>query len=159
MTITDQGAFHHTAFVVNDIEKVAEELAKSLSITWHLWTVEPETATVRGQEQDIPFTFRVAFGQVGDGSYELIEPHTGESLYDEHLKVKGEGYHHTCIAYPSLEALHEARDELLKQGREMIQSAITGKTEFYYFEIAEIGSILEVLYLEYPLPPPEKTIG
>lgn len=157
MTVADRGTLHHTAFVVNDIEKVAEALAKSLSITWNLWTVEPETATVRGQ--DASFTFRVAFGQVGNGNYELIEPHTGESLYNEHLQSKGEGLHHTCIAYASLEALYEARDELLRQEREMVQSAISGNTEFYYFEIAETGAILELLYLEDPLPPPEKTIG
>lgn len=73
---------------------------------------------------------------------------SGDSVYAEHLRSKGEGFHHTCIIYPNLEAAHAARDELLSQGREMVQSADMGEIgEFYYFYIAETDAILEVLYL------------
>src|SRR5262249_7636805 len=75
------------------------------------------------------------------------------------LETNGEGFHHTCIAYPSREAMHEAKAELVGQGREIVQSADMGELgEFCYFHIAEIGSLLELLYLT-ELPPPEKTIG
>ena len=157
MGVADSGTLHHTCFVVNDIEKAAEALADSLSVKWNLWAIEPAASTVHGRE--VPFSFCVALAQVGDSNYELIAPLSGESIYAEHLKSKGEGFHHTCIAYASLEAMREAKDELVKQGREMIQSASLGENaEFCYFDIPENGAILELLYLK-ELPPPEKTIG
>ena len=158
MGVADRGKFHHTGFIVKDIEKTAAALAKSLSVQWGLWTVEPTASTVHGQ--DVHFSFRAAFAQVGKASYELIEPLSGESVYVEHLKTKGGGFHHTCLIYPSLEALRKAKDELVNQGRELVQSAMVGElAEFYYFDIPEIGSIIELLYLAEPGAPPEKTIG
>ena len=69
-------------------------------------------------------------------NYELIAPHTGDSVYVEHLQSKGEGVYHTCIACPSLEAMRQAKEELSKQGREMIQSRSLGELgEFCYFTI------------------------
>jgi len=158
MGITDAGTFHHTCFVVSDLEGVAKKLADSLSIgPWGVWTIEPDVCNVRGR--DVPFSFRVALAQVGSASYELIEPVSGESVYAEHLRSRGEGFHHTCIAYETLEAMRSARAELTRQGREMIQSGRIGElVEFCYFEIQETGTVLELLYLS-ELPPPDKTIG
>jgi hypothetical protein len=157
MAMTESRTLHHTCFVVHDVEQAAKALADSLAIKpWSVWTIEPEASTVHGRE--VPFSFRVAIAPIGDSNYELIAPHTGDSVYVEHLKSKGEGFHHTCIAYSSLEAIREARDELVKQGRQMIQSGSLGELgEFYYFEITEIGAVTELLYLK-ELPPPEKTI-
>ncbi len=157
MGVANKGTLHHTAFIVSDIEKSAQALADSLSIQWNLWTIEPIASTVHGR--DVPFTFRAAIAQVGDSNLELVAPHTGESVYVNHLKTKGEGFHHTCVAYPSFDALIAARDELLKQGRTMIQSASLGDIgAFYYFDMIETGAVLELLYLK-ALLPPEKTIG
>jgi len=157
MGVADSGTLHHTCFVVKDIEKTAEALADSLSVKWNLWTIEPTATTVHGRE--VPFSFRAAIAPVGDSNYELIAPCSGASIYAEHLKSKGEGFHHTCIAYASLEAMHEAKGDLVKQGREMIQSGSLGELgEFCYFDITETRAILELLYVK-ELPPPEKTIG
>jgi hypothetical protein len=142
---------------VKGLEKSAEKLAKSLSVTWNLWTIEPERCIVNGNSS--PFSFRVALAQVGDASLELLYPHSGNSVYDEHLMTKGEGFHHTCFAYADLESMQSARDELLGQGHKMIQHGTTeGIFEFCYFELAEANIILELLYLK-ELPPPEKIIG
>lgn len=157
MGVANTGTFHHTCFVVNDIEKTAEALANSLSVQWRIWTVEPTAGTVHGQ--DVHFSFHAAFAKVGEVYFELVAPRSGESIYVEHLKTKGEGLHHTCIAYPSLDAMRQAKDELMKQGRVIIQSAVLGELgEFCYFDIPETGAILELLYLKEELPP-EKTIG
>jgi hypothetical protein len=158
MAVADSGTLHHTCFVVHDLEKAAKALADSLGISWNVWTIEPESSTVRGR--DVPFSFKVALAQVGGAAYELIEPHTGESVYVEHLASKGEGFHHTCIAYGTREAIQQAKDELSRQGREMIQSGSLGELgEFCYFDIPETGAVLELLFLSGELPPPEKTIG
>jgi catechol 2,3-dioxygenase-like lactoylglutathione lyase family enzyme len=160
MTMPSPAALHHTCFLVRDLEKTAQALSDSLGIgPWNVWTIEPAECRVRGQVS--PFSFRVALATVGGGTFELITPHTGTSVYDEHLAKHGEGFHHTCIVYPTLEAVREAKAELLRQGREMIQEASGGDVfDFGYFVFPEIGSTVELLYLDgAQLPPPELVIG
>ena len=158
MQITDAGTtLHHTCFLVRDVEKTATALAESGIGPWGVWTIEPETTTVRGHE--VPFSFRIAFASVGGSNFELLAPHEGESIYVGHLEANGEGFHHTCIAYPTREAMREAKAELVRQGREVVQSADMGALgEFCYFDMPELGALLELLYVT-ELPPPEKTIG
>jgi catechol 2,3-dioxygenase-like lactoylglutathione lyase family enzyme len=160
MTMPSPAALHHTCFLVRDLEGAAQALSDSLGIgPWNVWTIEPAECRVHGEES--PFAFRVALAQVGGGTFELITPHTGRSVYDTHLEHHGEGFHHTCLVYPSLEAVREAKAELLRQGREMIQEASAGNIfEFCYFIFPEIGSVVELLYLDMAqLPPPEAVIG
>jgi catechol 2,3-dioxygenase-like lactoylglutathione lyase family enzyme len=155
--VTESGTLHHVGIAVHDVEKSAVALEATGIGPWNIWTVEPETTEVHGR--DVPFSFRVAFAAVGDANFELIAPHEGESIYVDFLKTHGEGLHHTCVAYASREALREAKAELARQGRELVQSADMGELgEFCYFQVPEIGSLLELLYLT-ELPPPEQTIG
>jgi hypothetical protein len=158
MQITDSSTtLHHTSFVVRDVEKTAAALAASGIGPWAVWTIEPATSTVRGR--DVPFSFRTAFATVGGSNIELVAPLEGESILVGHLEAYGEGFHHTCLAYATREAMREAKAELEHQGREMVQSADMGELgEFCYFEIPELGSLLELLFVT-ELPPPEKTIG
>jgi methylmalonyl-CoA/ethylmalonyl-CoA epimerase len=160
MTMPSPAALHHTCFLVRDLEGTAQVLSDSLGIgPWNVWTIEPAECRVRGQ--DSPFSFRVALATVGGGTFELITPHTGNSVYDEHLAEHGEGFHHTCLVYPTLEAVRAAKAELLRQGREMIQECSAGDVfGFGYFGFPEIGSAVELLYLDAAqLPPPEVVIG
>jgi len=160
MTIPLPAALHHTCFLVRDLEGTAQTLSDSLGIgPWNVWTIEPAECRVRGKES--PFSFRVALAQVGGGTFELITPHTGNSVYDAHLENHGAGFHHTCLVYPTLAAVREAKAELLRQGREMIQEASAGDVfDFGYFVFPEIGSAVELLYLDAArLPPPEAVIG
>jgi methylmalonyl-CoA/ethylmalonyl-CoA epimerase len=160
MTMPSAAALHHTCFLVRDLEGTAQALSDALGIgPWNVWTIEPAECRVHGEES--AFSFRVAMAQVGGGTYELITPHTGRSVYDAHLENHGEGFHHTCLVYPSLEAVREAKAELLRQGREMIQEASGGDLfEFGYFSFPEIGSAVELLFLDAArLPPPEAVIG
>jgi catechol 2,3-dioxygenase-like lactoylglutathione lyase family enzyme len=152
------GTYHHTCFVVHDVEKAAEQLARSAGIgPWHVWTITPERATVHGRV--IPLSFRVALAEHGGASYELIAPITADNVYVEHLQTRGEGFHHTCHMFPSREALHEAKARLIDGGREIVQEGYLGDLgEFCYFAVPEIGALLEFLYLQ-GLPPPEKCIA
>jgi hypothetical protein len=153
----DTGSLHHTCFVVRDLETTARTLAASLGVTWSVWTIEPVRGTVRGVE--MPYSFRVAIAPVGDSNLELLQPLTGASVYVEHLASRGEGFHHTCIAYPSQEAMRGAREELERHGWEAIQTGDLGEIgEFCYFQIPRTDAVLELLYLA-ELPPPEATIG
>ena len=157
MPVSNSATLHHTSILVKDIESAAEKLAKALSVSWNIWTITPEHSFVNGERS--PFSFRAAFAQVGGGNIELLSPHSGKSVYDEYLKLKGEGYHHSCFAYADLESMQSAKKELQEQGYKMIQQGYTeGVFEFCYFELTEPNVLLELLYLK-ELPPPEKTIG
>jgi catechol 2,3-dioxygenase-like lactoylglutathione lyase family enzyme len=159
MTRPTPAALHHTCFLVRDVEKAAQGMADALGIgPWNIWTITPTECRVRGEVS--PFSFRVALATVGGGTCELITPHTGRSVYDEHLEQHGEGFHHTCFVYPSLEAVREAKAELRRQGRETLQEGSGGEMfEFGYYQFPEIGSLVELLYLDAAqLPPPEKVI-
>lgn len=152
-------ALHHTCFVVRDLEGTAQRLADALGVgPWNIWTITPAECRVHGQAS--PFSFRIALATVGGGTFELVAPHSGRSVYEEHLEKHGEGFHHTCLVYPSLEALREAKTELRRQGREPVQEASAGDVfDFAYFQFPEIGSLVEVLYLDAAkLPAPEAVI-
>jgi len=157
MPVSNLATLHHTCILVNDLESSAEKLAKTLSVTWNIWTITPEHCFVNGTPS--PFSFKVAFAQIGGANLELIAPHSGKSVYDEHLKEKGEGYHHACFAYADLESMQSAKKELQEQGHKMVQNGYTeGIFEFCYFELTAPAMLLELLYLK-ELPAPEKTIG
>lgn len=97
-------ALHHTCFLVRDLEGTARRLSDSLGIgPWNIWTITPAECKVHGQVS--PFSFRIALATVGGGTFELASPQTGRSVYDEHLEAHGESFHHTCLVYPSLEAV------------------------------------------------------
>jgi hypothetical protein len=159
MTTPIPAALHHTCFLVRDLEGAAQRMADAVGIgPWNIWTITPSECRVRGQVS--MFSFRVALATVGGGTYELITPHSGRSVFDEHLEEHGEGFHHTCLVYPSLEAVREAKAKLRRQGREPIQEGSAGDVfDFGYFRFPEIGSLVEVLYLDAArLPAPEAVI-
>lgn len=159
MTKTAPVALHHTCFLVRDLEGTALRLSDSLGIgPWHIWTIAPAECKVRGQAS--PFSFRVALATVGGGTFELISPHSGHSVYEEQLQGRGEGFHHTCLMYASLEDVRAAKAELLRQGRELVQEGSGGDVfDFGYFHFPELGSLVEVLFLDSSkLPPPEVVI-
>ncbi|MCM2269971.1 MAG: VOC family protein [Thermoanaerobaculia bacterium] len=152
-------ALHHTCFLVRDLEGTAQRLADALGVgPWHLFTIVPTASEVRGEPS--PFSFRVALATVGGGTFELVAPHTGRSVFDELLERHGAGFHHTCLVYASLAEVRAAKAELLRQGRELIQAASAGDVfEFGYFAFPEIGSAVELLYLDAArLPPPDAVI-
>src|SRR5678815_1572989 len=132
MTTTIPVALHHTCFLVRDLEGTAQRLSDAFGIgPWNVWTITPTECRVRGQVS--PFSLRVALATVGGGTFELITPHTGRSVFEEQLERQGEGFHHTCLVYPSLEAVREARAEFLRQGRELVQEGTGGDVfEFAY---------------------------
>lgn len=159
MTKATPVALHHTCFLVRDLEGTAQQLSDALAIgPWNIWTITPAECRVHGRAS--PISFRVALATVGGGTFELVTPQSGRSVFEEQLERHGEGFHHTCLVYSSLEAVREAKAELLRQGRELVLEASGGDVfDFAYFRFPEIGSLVEVLYLDpAKLPAPEAVI-
>lgn len=159
MTMPAAAALHHTCFLVRDIEKAARAMSAALGIgPWNVWTIAPAVCRVHGR--DNPFSFRVALTTIGGGTYELISPHMGRTVYDEHLERLGEGFHHTCLVYATIEEVRAAKADLVRQGRELIQEGHSGDSfEFGYFQFPEIASPVEVLFIDMAqMPPPEQVI-
>jgi methylmalonyl-CoA/ethylmalonyl-CoA epimerase len=159
MTTTIPVALHHTCFLVRDLEGTAQRLSDAFGIgPWNIWTIAPAECRVHGQAS--PFSFRVALATVGGGTFELITPQSGRSVFEEQLEKHGDGFHHTCLVYSSLEAVRAAKAELLRQGRELVQEGNGGDVfDFGYFRFPEIGSLVEVLYIDPArLPAPEAVI-
>jgi catechol 2,3-dioxygenase-like lactoylglutathione lyase family enzyme len=166
MTVTRDGesfmspvspqALHHTAFVVRDLEATARSLSSSLGIgPWQVRTIRPVFGRLRGV--DSPFSFRVALATVGGSTFELVSPLSGHGLAAEFLAEHGNGFHHTCLSYPSLAALRAAKASLVAEGRMLLQEAGAGDAfEFAYFDLPELGSVLELLFLDPSrMPPPD----
>jgi catechol 2,3-dioxygenase-like lactoylglutathione lyase family enzyme len=160
MTTPTAATLHHTGFLVRDLEATAQHLSDTMGIgPWNVWTIAPAHCIVRGESS--PFTFRAALATVGGGTFELITPHTGRSIYEDYLATHGEGFHHTCLMYPTLDSVREAKAELQQQGREIIMEGSAGDVfDFSYVVFPEIGSLVELLYLDVSkMPPPELVIG
>ena len=160
MAIPTAATLHHTGFLVRDLEAAARRLSDARGIgPWNVWTIAPTYCMVRGKPS--PFTFRAALATVGTGTFELIAPHTGRSVYDDYLEEHGEGFHHTCLMYPTLDAVREAKAEARRQGLEIIQEGSADDVfDFAYVVFPEIASLVELLYLDpSKLPPPEAVIG
>jgi catechol 2,3-dioxygenase-like lactoylglutathione lyase family enzyme len=160
MTKAIPAALHHTSFLVRDVEKTARQLSDALGIgPWNIWTIAPAESRVHGQAAQL--SFRIAFATVGGGTCELVSPHSGRSALDDHLAKHGDGFHHICFVYASLEDQRKAKAELVRQGRELVQESSAGDVfAFTYFRFAEIGSLVEILYIDpTKLPPPEAVIG
>jgi hypothetical protein len=150
---------HHTCFVVRDVVATARALSDALGIgPWNVWTFEPPEFKVGGEPRQV--SFRLALTTIGGGTYELVQPHTGVSVFDEQLAKHGEGFHHTCLLYATAGDLQEVKTHLVKQGRTVIQEGRAGDVfEFAYLAFPEIGSLVELLYLDLAkMPPPEMVV-
>ena len=87
MTKAIPAALHHTCFLVRDLEGTAQQLSDALGIgPWNIWTITPAECRVHGQVS--PFSFRVALADVGGNTFELITPHSGETVYNELRKCR-----------------------------------------------------------------------
>lgn len=74
-------------------------------------------------------------GRVGDLCFELITPKSDHNVYDEFLKERGEGMHHTFPTICSKKEFDAALPELEKHGMPVIQGgAIPGLMEYYYVD-------------------------
>jgi methylmalonyl-CoA/ethylmalonyl-CoA epimerase len=129
------------AIVVRDMDKSLKAYTEDLG--WGPWSVfdyKPpllHDTMVRGK----PVEYRMigAETHVGDLGFELIQPVSGPSIYQEYLDTFGEGVQHiACMKHSDDES------ELLKQhwrerGADVLMSGRIGESiEFYYLDTGPI---------------------
>jgi len=102
---------------------------------WRSYTFTPENTTnqtYRGEPS--PFVMRVCFAQLGDLIWELIQPLSGRTIFQEFLDRHGEGIHHIAfdcngIPFPARLAEFERRGFKLSQGGSWM-----GTNHFAFFD-------------------------
>ena len=132
------------AQVVNDIDRSMKRYYEILNIgPWAVYTFAPPAlreCTYKGKPSDA--TWVLALAWVGDTQLELMQPLSGENVYTEFLKKKGEGIHHIKEWVDDCEA---AIAEYRKKGIDVIQSGKYDDDEFYYLNTeSELGILYEI---------------
>ena len=102
---------------------------------WKAYTFTPEnTANQTYRGQPASFTLKVCFAQAGNVVYELIQPLSGPTIFEEFLEKHGEGVHHVaydCGGKPWEQRLAGFKD----RGFQLAQSGSwQGRNHFAFFE-------------------------
>jgi methylmalonyl-CoA/ethylmalonyl-CoA epimerase len=107
--------------VVRNIDAAMRHYWEMLGIgPWSVYTFNPalvKEMTYRGRRQD--YSIRLALAQAGALLFEIIQPLSGETIFNEHLERRGEGLHHIGVFVPSYD---QAVAEAVAKGYSVIQS-------------------------------------
>lgn len=128
---------------------------------WRIYTCDPSNTTSQTYRgHSVPFTIRFCYADITPGGmvYEVIQPVSGPTIFEEFLDKKGEGIHHVaydCNGVP----MEERVRAFAERGYEMVQGGSwIGESRFAFFESAEqeMGTFFETIAFpdgwEYPEP-------
>ncbi len=137
------------AFVVKDIKAGQKFFNQHLGVPkFYLFEdIKIEDRIYRGREGN--FRQHLALAYAGDIQLELIEPISGDSIFFDFLKSKGEGMHHLGFLVNDYDL---AVGDFAQNGYPLIQSGRVGSTpgaRFALFDTsAAIGSLMEIIVLD-----------
>jgi methylmalonyl-CoA/ethylmalonyl-CoA epimerase len=98
------GELFHIGWVVRDCAAAQEELSARLGAGPFLSMGDAsafDQTLVHGKP--VPFSLKIAFGQLGGVLLELLEPLDDRSPHAEFLAERGEGMHHLAYVVPDLD--------------------------------------------------------
>ena len=87
----------------------------------------------------VEYTVNLSFCSLGPIEMELMQPGTGQSIYHDFLKEKGEGLHHLAF---DIEDMEDRLDSYQKMGIEVMQSGRTEIGRFAYLDTESIGGVI-----------------
>lgn len=96
-------ALNHIGVVVRDLEAALRRYDESLGIgPFRSFEAPFPDTQLRGEPA--PCTLKIAFGNLGNVLFEVIQPLDGRSLHREFLERNGEGIQHLGFVVPDLRA-------------------------------------------------------
>jgi methylmalonyl-CoA/ethylmalonyl-CoA epimerase len=130
-------AISQIAVVVRDMEQALKSYTENLG--WGPWSVfdyKPpllHDTYVRGEE--VEFRMIGAETHVGDLGFELIQPVSGPSIYQDFLDRNGEGVQHIACMKHSTEDSELMLEHWRERGAKVLMSGRIGDSiEFYYLD-------------------------
>ncbi len=135
---------HQICFVTNDLESTQRFLHDHMG-TGRFRVFEDirfDDLTYRGQPADFRIDLSLAYA--GDTQFEVIQPLSGSSLYQEFLEARGPGLHHLGFLVDDFDG---AAATYAANGYEVAQSGTFGaSTRFAYYDTeAACGAIMELI--------------
>ena len=125
--------------VTRDIDKAMKHWVEYLGIgPWRVISFTDKTITdfvVAGKPVTEPFKFILAFADVGDIEFELIQPVYGPNIYSKFLEEKGEGLHHIKEKI-SDDNMEKVLADFRKKGIEVTQTGLFKASRHYYLNTA-----------------------
>jgi hypothetical protein len=127
------------AVVVRDIEVALKSYTEMLG--WGPWSVfdykPPLLHDTRVKGEPVEFRMIGAEASVDGLGFELIQPVSGPSIYQEFLDAHGEGVQHIACMKHSVEDSSLVREHWRANGAEVLMSGRIGESiEFYYLDTA-----------------------
>jgi methylmalonyl-CoA/ethylmalonyl-CoA epimerase len=128
--------------LVSDVEQAARKLEKLIGIG-PFQILEPEYRDLTLHGRPARFKIRIALAKAGPIQIELMQPLSGETIYDEYARRKGYGLHHLAIR---AENMNESITEMKARGFKVIQSGNRPGTKWAYLDTEEqTGIIFELV--------------
>lgn len=131
--------------VVKDVKEAAEKIEKLVGIG-PFRILEPEYRDLTYQGKAAKFKVRIGLAEAGPVQVELVQPLSGETIYEEFANRKGYGLHHLGIRTRSME---ESVKEMEAKGLRIIQSGNRPGIKWAYLNTEEkTGVVFELLEKE-----------
>jgi methylmalonyl-CoA/ethylmalonyl-CoA epimerase len=134
-------AISQIAVVVRDMEKALKDYTETLG--WGPWSVfdyKPpllHDTEVRGEK--VEFRMIGAETHLSGFDFELIQPVSGPSIYQEFLDTHGEGVQHIACMQHSVEDSTAMKEHWARRGAKVLMGGRIGESiEFYYLDTAPI---------------------
>jgi methylmalonyl-CoA/ethylmalonyl-CoA epimerase len=131
----------HVGIVVKDLIQTSELYSSLFGIgPWkelvgkkYEWIVgDPESVTP------------ALYANTGSVTIELLQPVRGESVWEDFLRLRGEGIHHLCFKVPDAR-WEEICSEMKDRGSTMISGGVIDDWGWAYFETKPGGLVVEIL--------------
>ena len=148
------------AFIVENLERSVEKYWKVFGIgPWHFYTYgKPLVKRMSYHGRPADYRMWIALSHIGDLRIELIEMAEGDTIYRDHVKKHGFGFHHFGVL---VDHMGEAVGEAESAGYRMIQDGSgfggNGDGHFAYLDTeGDIGVTLELIERPASRVEPEK---
>lgn len=154
------GDMVEVCLVTADHQRTMEGLVRLGIGPWRVYTFSPENTTdMRYRGEPAEFVIKVCFARSGTVVWELMQPVSGPTIFQEYLDRHGEGVQH--IAFDCSNApLEERIAEFGRRGFVPVQSGSwMGKNRFVFFGTEEAtGTVFETYHfpLDFEYPEPER---